>query len=72
MTYTVPPKKPDPKQRYIVVTDPGEIEAIKRSGWRDPIGGFLNGQWFAEANSLKAYRESPDRQKGSAPYGNAP
>ena len=65
-SYRVPAKPADPKQRYIVVTDPGEIEAIKRSGWRDPIGGFLNGQWFAEAHSLKVYRESPDADGGES------
>lgn len=32
MTYTVPPKKPDPKQRFVRVTDPAEIEAIQRNG----------------------------------------
>ena len=37
-------------------TDPAEIEAIERAGLRDPIGGFLNGQWFAEAQSLTQFR----------------
>ncbi len=57
--YRVPDKPKPPKQRYIVVTDPDEIEAIKRAGLRDPIGGFLNGQWFAEAHSLAQYRRQP-------------
>lgn len=39
-----------------MVTDPAEIEAIERAGLRDPIGGFLNGQWFAEASSLAQFR----------------
>ncbi|HEX2600078.1 MAG TPA: hypothetical protein VHL05_14965 [Terriglobales bacterium] len=34
------------------------MKAIKRAGWLDPVGGVINGQWFAEAQSLKTYRES--------------
>lgn len=54
--YRVPDKPRPPKSRYVVVTDPAEIEAIERAGLRDPIGGFLNGQWFAEAQSLTQFR----------------
>lgn len=55
-SYRVPDKPKPPKSRYVVVTDPAEIEAIERAGLRDPIGGFLNGQWFAEAQSLTQFR----------------
>lgn len=55
-SYRVPDKPKPPKSRYAVVTDPAEIEAIERAGLRDPIGGFLNGQWFAEAQSLAQFR----------------
>ena len=55
-SYRVPDKPKPPKSRYVVVTDPAEIEAIERAGLRDPIGGFLNGQWFAEASSLQQFR----------------
>jgi hypothetical protein len=61
IAYQVPDKPRPPKSRYIVVTDPGEIEAIKRAGLADPIGGVIDGQWFAEAQSLAAYR-------GGKPY----
>lgn len=54
--YRIPVKALDPKQRYVVVTDPEIIEAIKRAGLKDPVGGFLNGQWFAEAFTLKQYK----------------
>jgi len=65
MTYTVPPKKPDPKPRYVLVTDPLEIEAIQRGGLRDPIGGRMNpeahavGIWYAEVHSLAQFRGQP-------------
>ena len=55
-SYRVPDKPKPPKSRYVVVTDPAEIEAIERAGLRDPIGGFLNGQWFAEAQSMAQFR----------------
>lgn len=59
MTYE-PPKKPaEPKLRYVVVTDAGEIEAIQRNGFADPIGGFMGGMWMAEANSLRQFRGLP-------------
>jgi hypothetical protein len=58
-SYRVPDAPRPPKRRYVVVTDPDEIEAIKRAGLRDPIGGCLNGQWFAEAHSLAQYRKQP-------------
>ena len=60
-SYRVPDKPRPPKSRYVVVTDPGEIEAIKRAELADPIGGVIDGQWFAEAQSLAAYR-------GDKPY----
>ena len=59
MTYEVPPAPADPKPRYVEVTDPDEIAAIKRGGLRDPIGGY-NGdeRWWATADSLVQYRQS--------------
>jgi hypothetical protein len=63
MTYTVPPKKPDPKQRFVRVTDPAEIEAIQRNGLGDPIGGSTtecgHAVWYAEAHSLRQFRGLP-------------
>ena len=55
-SYRVPDKPKPPKSRYVVVTDEAEIAAIERAGLRDPIGGCLNGQWFAEAGSLAQFR----------------
>jgi hypothetical protein len=60
MTYTVPPKKPDPKPRYVQVTDPAEIEAIQRNGLGDPIGMVANdGTAYAEYHSLRQFRGLP-------------
>lgn len=64
MNYQVPPKPPEPRQRYVVVTDPLEIEAMVRSGLRDPIGKYvpvdeLSGEYWAEAHSLAQYRGLP-------------
>lgn len=56
MTYTVPPKPLPPKTRLERVTDAAEIEAIQRSGLRDPIGGHFEGQWYATADSLAQFR----------------
>jgi hypothetical protein len=55
-SYRVPDKPKPPKSRYTVVTDEAEIEAIKRAGLADPIGGVIDGQWFAEAQSLAQFR----------------
>lgn len=57
-----PPKKPaDPKPRLVRVTDPGEIAAINRCGFADPIGVSItecgHQAWFAEADTLRQYRE---------------
>ncbi len=57
-SYRIPDPPKDPKERYVIVTDKDEISAIKRAGFLDPIGGCIKGQWFAEAESLKAYRAS--------------
>lgn len=57
--YRVPDKPRPPKQRFVVVTDPDEIEAIKRAGIRDPIGGLIEGKWYAEWHSLQQYRRKP-------------
>lgn len=69
MTYTVPDKPAEPKPRYVRVTDPAEIEAIKRAGLRDPIGGphwekSADGStqfiaWYAEVHSLAQFRGQP-------------
>lgn len=68
MTYTVPPKPAEPKPRYVRVSDPAEIEAIKRSGLRDPIGychmlqdqnGAIEEACWAEAHSLAQFRGHP-------------
>ena len=41
MKYQIPDKPKDDKQRYVRVTDPAEIEAIKRCGLKDPIGAQM-------------------------------
>ena len=56
MTYEVPPAPADPKGRYVVVTDPETIAAIKRAGLKDPVGGLIDGKWYAEAFTLKQYK----------------
>ncbi len=63
MTYKVPSAPADPKQRYVVVTDPDEIAAIQRNGWGDPDGTFdeLTQQWVATARSMQQYRETRNR-----------
>lgn len=62
-SYRVPDKPRPPKSRYTVVTDPEVIEAIKRAGLGDPIGGVIDGQWFAEAQSLAAHKGAPYKVK---------
>ena len=61
MTYQPPPKEQPPKPRYVKVTDAGEIAAIQRSGFADPIGMGRQDEtgihWYAEVNSLRMYRE---------------
>lgn len=59
MTYTVPPKPEDPKPRYVEVTDLDLISAIQRGALTDPIGGEVNGKWYAEAHSLRQFRGLP-------------
>ncbi len=49
-------------EKPVIVTNPAEIESIKRNGFGDIIGGYkegtaLNGYWWAEAWSLREYRE---------------
>lgn len=58
-SYRVPDKPKDPELRYIVVTDPVEIEAIQRAGLRDPVGGCIDGVWYADAHSLAQFRGQP-------------
>jgi hypothetical protein len=57
--YRVPHKPRPPKQRFVPITDADEIEAVKRSGIRDPIGGMIDGKWYAEWHSLMQYRKKP-------------
>lgn len=57
--YRVPDKPRPPKQRFVPITDADEIEAVKRSGIRDPIGGMIDGKWYAEWHSLMQYRRKP-------------
>ena len=45
------------KPRLVVVRDEQEIEAIKRDGLYDPIGGEILGTWYAYSDSLTKYRE---------------
>ena len=49
MTYTAPDKPAD--------ADLDLISAIQRGAFADPIGHEHEGKWYAEAGSLKAYRE---------------
>jgi len=56
MTYQIPPKAKDAKQRMVRVTDPAEIAAIQRAGLKDPIGAQMGEDWYAEAKSLAAFR----------------
>lgn len=57
------------KPRYVVVTDPAEIAAVRlenETGRLDlPIGGFANGQCFAVAWSLERYRQTLRDAAGS-------
>lgn len=52
-------------EKPVIVTNPAEIESIKRNGFGDIIGGYkeggaLDGYWFADRDSLNEWR---DRQK---------
>lgn len=59
MNYQVPPKPPEPKQRFQVITDPLEIASIQRAGLRDIIGKCENGVWYGESNSVDQFRGKP-------------
>ncbi len=60
MTYTVPPKKPDPKPRYVRVTDADEIAAMLDGNLRAPIGKIdEHGVAWAEDHSLRQHRKQP-------------
>ena len=56
------------KARMVIVTDPLEVDAVRReneTGALDlPIGGFANGQCWAVAWSLERYREAVARAAG--------
>lgn len=62
MKYKIPDPEPDPKQRMVRVTDPAEIEAIKRNdSLKCPDGVEFGGAWFATLDSLRKFRgEQPD------------
>ena len=54
--------------RLVEVTDPAEIEAIKRNDIHDPIGAEMSpGVWKAYAFSLERYRKRVARGTGAAP-----
>jgi hypothetical protein len=64
----VTPLPPEPKVRYVEVTDPDEIAAIQRGERGSPIGdyaflpshtpgGVKRIHWFATADSLAQYRQ---------------
>ncbi len=46
----------DRKHRLVEVTDTDEIAAIIRGDITDPIGGEIDGKWYAERRTLNAYR----------------
>ena len=57
MTYEVPAPTPDPKHRYVVVTDAAEIAAIIRNDTLDcPDGECRDGVWYATLDSLRKFR----------------
>lgn len=59
MNYEVPPKPKDPKSRLVRVTDPREIAAICNPLFESPIGyQDATGEFWADADSLRQYRES--------------
>ena len=75
----VTPLPPEPKVRYVEVTDPDEIAAIQRNGLGDPIGGVeagitstttaLGSRWFATADSLAQYRQRAFDVRAKFPEG---
>ena len=52
------------KPKYLTVSKPDEIEAIKRNGLKDPIGGEYGGIWYAYDWSMKRWRASNDSKGG--------
>lgn len=56
MTYAPPPPEAEGKPRYVRVTDPVEIEAIRDKTFRAPNGKCEDGIWYAEVNSLRQFR----------------
>jgi hypothetical protein len=60
MDYQIPAPTPDPKHRYIRVTDPDEIAACIRNDTLDcPDAENIGGEWFATWHSLQVYRKVP-------------
>lgn len=66
MSYTVPPAPKPPKDRYQEVTDAGEIAAIQRGEYGDPIGHQRDGRWWAEVGSLRQFRGRVQLADGGA------
>jgi hypothetical protein len=66
MTYTVPPKKPDPKPDMVDCTDrPELIAACNLEGVpndvarKAPIGGWFGGRFLVYKHSLRQFRGLP-------------
>jgi hypothetical protein len=58
VTYVVPPKPPEPIERYQLMTDAAEIAAmIACDNVRAPIGKLKDGAYYGTVNSLRQYRE---------------
>lgn len=53
------------KPRLVEVKDASEIEAVRRDGIDDPIGGQVHGTWYAYADSLEKYRKQIARATSS-------
>jgi hypothetical protein len=54
----------DDKPRMVQVTDPAEIESIRRNGLDDIIGGEVAGQWWAYKWSLDRWRAADKATEG--------
>ena len=45
------------KPHMVPITDPDEITAIERNGLTDPIGGLIDGTYYAYAWSIERWRK---------------
>lgn len=60
MNYQVPPKPPEPVERYQLMTDRAEIQAmLDCKDVRAPIGKIEDGKAYGTVNSLRQYRRQP-------------